>query len=62
MIEQAYLESSIKRFKEDKALGDKTYALLNEEQKNWLPNETSNNIAMIIQHLHGNMLSRWTNF
>ena len=26
------------------------------------PNEASNSIAVIIQHLHGNMLSRWTNF
>lgn len=57
MIEQAYLERSIKLLKEYKALGEKTFAPLNEEQMNWLPNETSNNIAMIIQHLHGNMLS-----
>ncbi len=26
------------------------------------PNEASNSIAIIIQHLNGNMLSRWTNF
>jgi hypothetical protein len=26
------------------------------------PNDESNSIAVIIQHLHGNMLSRWTNF
>ena len=26
------------------------------------PNEASNSIAVIIQHMHGNMLSRWTNF
>ena len=26
------------------------------------PNEDVNSIAIIIQHLHGNMLSRWTNF
>ncbi|ANE52885.1 DUF1572 family protein [Flavisolibacter tropicus] len=62
MIEQDYLDSCIKRFKECKALGDKTFAQLDEEQLNWQPNEASNNIAMIIQHLHGNMLSRWTNF
>jgi hypothetical protein len=26
------------------------------------PSESSNSIAVIIQHMHGNMLSRWTNF
>lgn len=62
MVEQAYLESAIKRFKEYKALGDKTLAQLSEEQMHWSPNEASNSIAQIIQHLHGNMLSRWTNF
>jgi hypothetical protein len=27
-----------------------------------VPGESSNSIAVIIQHMHGNMLSRWTNF
>ena len=27
-----------------------------------IPSEESNSIAVIIQHMHGNMLSRWTNF
>lgn len=27
-----------------------------------VPSEESNSIAVIIQHMHGNMLSRWTNF
>jgi hypothetical protein len=26
------------------------------------PSEQSNSIAVIIQHMHGNMISRWTNF
>ena len=26
------------------------------------PNQDSNSIAIIIQHLNGNMVSRWTNF
>lgn len=28
----------------------------------WQYNEASNSIAVIVQHLWGNMLSRWTNF
>jgi hypothetical protein len=61
-LEQAFLDSAIKRFKEEKALGDKTMAQLNSEAMLWQPNETSNSIAIIVQHMHGNMLSRWTNF
>jgi hypothetical protein len=56
------LSSCIKRFKEYKALGDKTFVQLSDEQLHLQPNEASNSIAIIIQHMHGNMLSRWTNF
>src|SRR5689334_20586745 len=62
MIEQLFLDSAIKRFKEYKTLGEKTFNQLREEEMHFQPNETSNSIAVIIQHLHGNMLSRWTNF
>lgn len=62
MIEKIFLDSVIKRFKEYKLLGEKTFEQLNNEQMNFQPNEDSNSIAVIIQHLHGNMLSRWTNF
>lgn len=62
MIEQIFLESVIKRFKEHKVLGEKTFEQLNDDEMHFQPNEASNSIAVIIQHLHGNMLSRWTNF
>jgi hypothetical protein len=61
-IGRAYLESVIKRFSEYKSLGDKTFAQLSEKDFFFQPNEASNSIAVIIQHMHGNMLSRWTNF
>jgi hypothetical protein len=61
-VASQYLDSVIKRFKEYKALGDKTFAQLSDEEMLHQPNEASNSIAVIIQHLHGNMLSRWTNF
>ena len=57
-----YLDSVIKRFKEYKSLGEKTFEQLKDEEFFIQPNEDSNSIAIIIQHLHGNMLSRWTNF
>ncbi|HEV7331033.1 MAG TPA: DUF1572 family protein [Flavisolibacter sp.] len=57
-----FLTSAIKRIKEYKALGDKTFAQLSDEQMLAQPNHSSNSIAVIIRHMHGNMLSRWTNF
>lgn len=62
MIEQIFLDSAIKRFKEYKALGEKTFDQLTDEEMHFQPNEESNSIAIIIQHMYGNMLSRWTNF
>ena len=52
----------IKRFLYYKDLGDKTLAQLSEKQIFWQYNEESNSIAIIINHVAGNMLSRWTNF
>ncbi|RYY98906.1 MAG: DUF1572 domain-containing protein [Chitinophagaceae bacterium] len=61
-MEALYLESARKRFAEEKVLGDKTLDQLSGLQLLWQPNDASNSIALIIQHLHGNMRSRWTNF
>jgi Protein of unknown function (DUF1572) len=57
-----YLTSVLKELRDYKALGDKTFAQLEEADFHRQPNAASNSIAIIIQHLHGNMLSRWTNF
>lgn len=58
----SYLESAIKQFEYYKMLGEKTFAQLQEEQLFWQHNEESNSIAIIVKHLWGNMLSRWTDF
>lgn len=60
--EEAFLQSSIKKFKTQKALGDKTFAQLDEKDLFFNPSKESNSIAIIVQHVSGNMLSRWTNF
>lgn len=57
-----YLESVKKHFNQYKSLGDKTLEQLDEENLFWQYNDQSNSIAVIVQHLWGNMLSRWTNF
>lgn len=61
-IESVFLESAIKRLSYYKELGDKTFVQLSEADFHFQPNEASNSIAIIIQHMAGNMLSRWTDF
>ena len=61
-LPELYIQSALKRFREYKTLGEKTFAQLEENEMLFSPNEASNSIAVIIQHMHGNMLSRWTNF
>src|SRR5690349_19878373 len=57
-----FLQSAIKRFNEYKNLAEKTFEQLTDVQMHFQPNEASNSIAIIIQHMHGNIKSRWTNF
>lgn len=60
--QQNYLESIRKQFEYYKLLGDRTMSQLTEEELFWQYNEASNSIAVIVKHLWGNMLSRWTDF
>ena len=57
-----YLTSTRKQLEYYKMLGEKTFAQVTDEQLFWQYNEESNSIAMIVKHLWGNMLSRWTDF
>lgn len=61
-MQNNYLESITKQFEYYKMLGDKTIEQLSEDQMFWQYNPESNSIAIIIKHLSGNMLSRWTDF
>src|SRR5690606_28737933 len=56
------INAIISRLKIYRKLGDDTFSQLNEEDFHFQPDPVSNSIAVIIQHMHGNMLSRWTNF
>jgi hypothetical protein len=57
-----FLDSAVKRLLTYKTLGDKTFSQLTEDDFHYSPNTQSNSISVIVRHLHGNMLSRWTNF
>ncbi len=61
-VEEIFLESSIKLFHCYKSLGEKAFAQLTDEQVLTKPNEASNSISLIVHHLSGNMLSRFTDF
>ncbi len=61
-MSHSLLPDLIKRFTYYKGLGERAMAQLPDEGLFWQYNEESNSIAIIVNHLHGNMLSRWTNF
>ena len=52
----------IKQFEYYKLLGEKTFEQLTEKDLLWQYNQNSNSIAVIVNHISGNMLSRWTDF
>lgn len=58
----SYLESVKKQFLYYKTLGEKAFEQLAPEQLFVSVNENTNSIAVIVKHLSGNMLSRWTDF
>lgn len=57
-----YLKVVQERFNSVKDLGDKTITQLSEENIHWIFNKASNSIAVIVKHLSGNMVSRWSDF
>ena len=61
-MKQNYLQSIRQQFEYYKMLGDKTLGSLSEKEIFWQYNEQSNSVAVIVKHLWGNMLSRWTDF
>lgn len=61
-MQTTYLEGVIKLFGYYKSLGDKTFAQLSDKDIQWQYNAESNSIAMVVKHIWGNMLSRWTDF
>ncbi|MGB1269066.1 MAG: DUF1572 family protein [Flavobacteriaceae bacterium] len=59
---ESYHTSIQKQFTYYKSLGDKTFEQLQDKQLFHQVTNESNSIAIIVKHLSGNMLSRWTNF
>lgn len=59
-MELDYLQSAQKQFAYYKSVGERTFDQLDEDNLFWQFNAESNSIAIIVNHLWGNMKSRWT--
>ena len=58
----SYLPSVVKQFQYYKSLGEKTFEQLSDDELFWQSDDEANSVAIIVKHMVGNMLSRWTNF
>lgn len=59
---QLFLNSVIERMLGYKQLGEQAFTRLHEKEYHFSPHDDVNSVAQVIRHMHGNMLSRWTNF
>ncbi|MEO6901913.1 MAG: DUF1572 family protein [Bacteroidia bacterium] len=63
ILENHLLENVTGVFKNYKSLAEKSFIqLTNDKDFHYIPDPESNSIAVIINHISGNMISRWTNF
>lgn len=62
MSRQPILPGIIKQLQYYKQLGDQTILQLQPDELYWQDNDDSNSVAILIKHMAGNMLSRFTNF
>lgn len=62
LIGQHYLEDALRTFRDYKKLGERALAQLDDQDLFRTIDHESNSIAIIMKHLAGNMLSRWTDF
>lgn len=56
-MKNEYLNSVKKQFEYYKSVGEKTFDQLDEKDLFWQHNEESNSIAIIVNHLSGNVVS-----
>jgi len=56
------IENLLFELNRTKRLGDGALDQIAVADWHWRPDEEANSIAILVQHLHGNMLSRWTDF
>jgi len=57
-----YIDDALLEFRRYKKLSDNAIAQLSDEELFRVPDEESNSVAIIMKHMAGNMISRWTDF
>lgn len=58
-----FLESAHDEFRRYKRLGEKAIEQVRDDAGlRWSPDPESNSIAIVVKHIAGNMISRWTDF
>jgi uncharacterized damage-inducible protein DinB len=58
----SFILTAIKTFKQYKAFGDKAIERMPDDLTHWQSNEDFNSMSILIKHVAGNMISRWTDF
>lgn len=61
-IGSEFLRETLRWLRYEKSLGDGALARAADEDLHLQPHRESNSIALIVKHLAGNMVSRWTDF
>lgn len=61
-VAQNYLDDSRKALRAYKRMTEKAFAQLRDDEYFRVLDPESNSVAVIVKHLSGNMLSRWTDF
>jgi len=61
-LAEVYLEAVKSRFRYIKDLAERALAQVDDDALAWSPGGESNSITVLIKHLSGNMVSRWTDF
>ena len=61
-IRSSVTESAIQAFKSNEAWADKAIAQVSDEQLHTALDPNTNSMAVIMKHVAGNLLSRWTDF
>src|ERR1700687_5438761 len=62
MVGDFYLEDVRRQFHGQKKLAEKAMAHVGDEQFFAALDEESNSIALVVKHIAGNLVSRWTDF
>lgn len=60
VVSEMFLDSARKRFQSLKRIAEGAFKQVTDADFEWAANSECNSLRVQIQHLHGNMLSRWT--